>query len=62
MTKKDRLLRLAQETIKLFREAEDYRLKHRYRCGFRHDVWLKIQNKACLKAIDFEVLAEEVTL
>jgi len=47
---KNELLELAKETIKLFRKAEDRRL-----FGFSHkDEWLRIQNKACLKAMDFE--------
>jgi len=48
------LLALAASVIKLFREAEDHRLI----CGCSipacHD-WFRIQNEACLAAIDFEV-------
>lgn len=57
VSKENKLLKLAREAIRLFREAENHHLEHR--CSFQCDMWFRIQNKACLKAMDFEVLVDK---
>ena len=47
------LLKLAREAIKLFRKAEDHCLRHR--CMRSCSEWERLQNNACIVAIDFEV-------